>query len=134
MVNERRNFNELINGRQHNRTLCLSFPNGDGPRSMLLPDRLQAKEELSRDFEFKVKLLAEDASAVFWPLFILSIIVGIALALVSASTLQEWISRCYFSTSVSLVRAATHGKPPFKLYPYSTAEAEFKAYQNVIGA
>lgn len=61
MVNERRNFNELINGRQHNRTLCLSFPNGDGPRSMLLPDRLQAKEELSRDFEFKVQLLAEDA-------------------------------------------------------------------------
>lgn len=52
---------DLMNGRQHNRVLRMSFPNEDGPQAMLLPDGLRAKEALSRDFEFTVQLLAEDA-------------------------------------------------------------------------
>lgn len=81
-----------------------------------------------------VALAGYYVSAIFWPLLILSFIVGIAIALISASALQEWISRCYFSKSVSLVRAATHGNPPFKPYPYATANAEFNAYQSALGA
>lgn len=61
MSNELCSLKDLISGRQHNRILRLSFPNDDGPQAMLLPDRLHAKEELSRDFEFTVQLLAEDA-------------------------------------------------------------------------
>lgn len=51
----------LMNQRQHKRILRLSFPHNDGPRALLLPQRLDANEALSRDFEFKVELLAEDA-------------------------------------------------------------------------
>lgn len=80
-----------------------------------------------------VALAGYFAMAIFWPLLLLSIIVGIVIALISASALQEWMSRCYFSNGVSLVRTATQGKPPFKPYPYLTADAEFKAYQSAIG-
>jgi type VI secretion system secreted protein VgrG len=61
MGNKRQTLNELISNRQHNRILRLSFPNDDGPKTLLLPDRLEAKEELSRDFEFTVQLLSENA-------------------------------------------------------------------------
>jgi type VI secretion system secreted protein VgrG len=51
----------LIEGRQHARLLRLSFPNGDGPASELLVDRFRGSEWLSRDFQFDVELLSEDA-------------------------------------------------------------------------
>jgi type VI secretion system secreted protein VgrG len=55
-------FAALARERQHKRMLRLSFPHGDGPAALLLlPNRLEAREELSRDFEFKVELLAENA-------------------------------------------------------------------------
>ncbi|WP_442783153.1 type VI secretion system Vgr family protein [Collimonas fungivorans] len=50
----------LIQGRQHNRILRLSFPHGDGPQAQLLVNKLDAVESLSRDFEFKIELLSDD--------------------------------------------------------------------------
>ncbi|MEC5159134.1 MULTISPECIES: type VI secretion system Vgr family protein [unclassified Janthinobacterium] len=52
---------ELIAGRQHNRILRLSFPGNDGPSSQLLVDKLDAFESLSRDFDFTVELLSDNA-------------------------------------------------------------------------
>lgn len=49
----------LSNLRQHNRLLRLSFPNGDGPASVLVVNRLDAREALSRDFRFEVELLSD---------------------------------------------------------------------------
>ena len=46
---------------QHNRLLRLDFPSQDGPHAILLANRLEAHEELSRDFRFKVEVLSNDA-------------------------------------------------------------------------
>ena len=53
---------DLIARRQTNRILRLTFPHNDGPSAQLLPQRLHAVEALSRDFEYKVELLSDDAS------------------------------------------------------------------------
>jgi len=47
---------------QHARILRLAFPNDDAPPSKLLVNKLDADEGLSRDFEFTVELLSDDAS------------------------------------------------------------------------
>ncbi|MDQ2818960.1 MAG: type VI secretion system Vgr family protein, partial [Pseudomonadota bacterium] len=46
---------------QHNRLLRLDFPRHDGPPAVLLVNRLEAHEELSRSFRFKVEVLSDDA-------------------------------------------------------------------------
>lgn len=51
----------LIQGRQNNRILRLSFPHDDGPQAQLLVNKLDAVEYLSRDFEFTVDLLSDDS-------------------------------------------------------------------------
>lgn len=51
----------LTRGRQHRRILRIAFPNNDGPDAVLLANRLEGREELSRDFEFEVEVLADDA-------------------------------------------------------------------------
>ncbi len=51
----------LLQDRQHNRILRLAFPNQDGPAATLMANRLEAEEELSRDFTFTVEVLADDA-------------------------------------------------------------------------
>ncbi|MDM5181992.1 type VI secretion system tip protein TssI/VgrG [Massilia sp. DJPM01] len=51
---------DLVGSRQHNRFLRLSFPNGDGPSAMLLVNRIDAYESLSKPFEFSVELLSDD--------------------------------------------------------------------------
>lgn len=54
---------ELLNKmRQHNRLLRLSFPNEDGPSCVMLANRLDAKEALSRDFRFVVEVLSDNES------------------------------------------------------------------------
>ncbi|CDG82913.1 type VI secretion system Vgr family protein [Janthinobacterium agaricidamnosum] len=53
---------ELSGSRQHQRILRLSFPNDDGPDAVLLANRLEADEGLSRDFEFVVEVLADNAA------------------------------------------------------------------------
>lgn len=52
---------ESLLGRQHNRNLRLKFPRDDGPSALLLPERLEADEALSQDFEYRVTLLSDDA-------------------------------------------------------------------------
>jgi type VI secretion system secreted protein VgrG len=46
--------------RQHNRLLRLSFPNEDGPGAVLLANRLEVKEALSRDFRIVVEVLSDN--------------------------------------------------------------------------
>jgi type VI secretion system secreted protein VgrG len=46
--------------RQHNRLLRLTFPNDDGPAALMLANRLDASEGLSRDFRFEVEVLSDD--------------------------------------------------------------------------
>ncbi|MFC5473478.1 type VI secretion system Vgr family protein, partial [Paraherbaspirillum soli] len=51
----------LIQNKQHARVLRLSFPNDDHPAPAMVVNRLQAREELSRDFEYVLEILADDA-------------------------------------------------------------------------
>jgi type VI secretion system secreted protein VgrG len=46
---------------QNTRLLRLSFPRNDGPRAVLVVNRFEGTEYLSRDFEFKLELLSDDA-------------------------------------------------------------------------
>lgn len=51
----------LLEAHQTTRMLRLSFPNDDGPQAKLMLNRFEGTEYLSRDFEFKVELLSDDA-------------------------------------------------------------------------
>lgn len=57
----RRSIHDLTNGRQHNRILRLSFPNNDAPTSQFVVNKIDAEESLSRDFQFTVELLSDNA-------------------------------------------------------------------------
>ena len=46
---------------QHNRLLGLDFPFKNGPFALLLANRLEAHEELSRGFRYQVEVLSDDA-------------------------------------------------------------------------
>ena len=61
MASYRRSIHDLIYGRQYNRILRLAFPNNDAPASQFLVNKLDAVESLSKDFEFTVELLSDDA-------------------------------------------------------------------------
>lgn len=60
-----RSFRDLINDRQHDRILRLSFPNNDAPVSQFLVNKIEATECLSRDFIFTVELLCDNADVAF---------------------------------------------------------------------
>jgi type VI secretion system secreted protein VgrG len=51
----------LLEAHQRTRLLRMSFPRNDGPPAKLMVNRLVGTEYLSRDFEFKVELLSDDA-------------------------------------------------------------------------
>jgi type VI secretion system secreted protein VgrG len=51
----------LLNGPQNARLLVLEFPYKDGPKATMLAQRLDAYEGLSRDFQFTVEVLSDDA-------------------------------------------------------------------------
>lgn len=51
----------LLEAHQRTRLLRLSFPKKDGPQATLMVNRFEGSEYLSRDFEFKVELLSDDA-------------------------------------------------------------------------
>ena len=51
---------KLLGEPQHDRIMRVSFPNGDGPSTQLLANKLDAYEALSRPFEFTVELLSAD--------------------------------------------------------------------------
>jgi type VI secretion system secreted protein VgrG len=62
MTNIRQSIHDLAYGRQYNRILRLSFPRNDAPPAQFLVNRIDAKESLSKHFEFTVELLSDDAS------------------------------------------------------------------------
>jgi len=47
--------------RQNHRIMELSFPSGDGPPAVMLPNELDIDEGLSRDFRFTAEVLSDDA-------------------------------------------------------------------------
>lgn len=51
----------LLEAYRSTRLLRLSFPMSDGPHAMLVVNRFEGTEYMSRDFEFKVELLSDDA-------------------------------------------------------------------------
>ena len=61
MQNLPQKFRDLLEDRQNSRILRLSFPNRDAPGAQFLVNQLDAKEWISRDFEFTVELLSDDA-------------------------------------------------------------------------
>ena len=52
----------ILASTQHKRILRLSFPHDDGPDALLLANRLDAAEAVSRDFEYRVELLSDSAT------------------------------------------------------------------------
>ncbi|KAA0088123.1 type VI secretion system tip protein VgrG [Paraburkholderia sp. T12-10] len=52
---------KLAAGMQNKRLLTLSFPQGDAPYDILLANRLEGEEYLSRDFRFAVEILSDNA-------------------------------------------------------------------------
>lgn len=54
----------LLHDAQHNRILRLRFPHEDGPAAVLLPNRLDGVEGLSRDFAYTIEVLSNDAGIV----------------------------------------------------------------------
>jgi type VI secretion system secreted protein VgrG len=55
-------FKALLERAQTNRLLRLSFPNEDGPKSLMVANELNAYEGLSRDFHFMVEVISDDAN------------------------------------------------------------------------
>ena len=51
----------LLESHQTTRLLRMSFPRNDGPQAKLMVNRFEGTEYLSRDFEFKLELLSDDA-------------------------------------------------------------------------
>jgi type VI secretion system secreted protein VgrG len=62
MTNSLRSIHDLVYGRQYNRILRLSFPENDAPAAQFVVNKIDATESLSRDFEFTVELLSDEAS------------------------------------------------------------------------
>jgi hypothetical protein len=63
----------------------------------------------------------------------LSILIGLVIALRSNDELKEWISRCYFSTAVSTILTTNKEKSGNRAAPYKTATDEMNAYKSAIG-
>lgn len=53
---------DLPQGRQHNRILRLAYPHNNAPQPQFLVNQLDAVEGVSRDFEYTVELLCDDAN------------------------------------------------------------------------
>lgn len=77
-----------------------------------------------------IAIAAYCTATIFWPLLITSFIVGIAIAYVNRSAIQQWFSRCYFNNSSSENLKNNESK----IFPYLTLEEEMKAYDSAIGS
>jgi type VI secretion system VgrG family protein len=51
---------KIATGMQHNRLLTLSFPQDNAPYEILLVNRLEGEESLSRDFRFVIEILSDN--------------------------------------------------------------------------
>jgi type VI secretion system secreted protein VgrG len=56
------NFCHLVCGPQHNRLLRQAFPRNDGSSAPMMVNQLDAFEGMSRDFEFAVEILSDNAN------------------------------------------------------------------------
>ncbi|MET3139960.1 type VI secretion system secreted protein VgrG [Undibacterium sp. GrIS 1.2] len=54
-------LNSIFSARQTNRLLRLSFPKNDAPKALMVANRLDAVEAVSRDFKFTVEVISNDA-------------------------------------------------------------------------
>ncbi|PMS10431.1 type VI secretion system tip protein VgrG [Trinickia caryophylli] len=52
---------KIAAGMQHKRLLTLTFPQGDAPHDILLANRFEGEEHLSRDFRFVIEILSDNA-------------------------------------------------------------------------
>ncbi|WP_279610240.1 contractile injection system protein, VgrG/Pvc8 family, partial [Burkholderia gladioli] len=59
MQNTAQALRDLALGPQHNRQVQISFPDGNAPDPILLPNAFEAVEALSKDFTYKIDLLSE---------------------------------------------------------------------------
>ena len=57
-----RSLKNLIGERQHQRILRLSFPNNDGPDCEFVVNELDARESMSRDFEYTIEILSDNSA------------------------------------------------------------------------
>jgi len=55
-------LDSLLRQHQYHRLLRLSFPHEDAPSCLLLVNRFEGSEAMSRDFRFVIELLSDDAS------------------------------------------------------------------------
>ncbi|MET3119535.1 uncharacterized protein involved in type VI secretion and phage assembly, partial [Undibacterium sp. GrIS 1.8] len=55
-------LNTIFGSRQTNRLLRLSFPKNDGPKALMVVNRLEATEAVSRDFKYTVEVISNDAT------------------------------------------------------------------------
>ncbi|MDP9108983.1 MAG: type VI secretion system Vgr family protein, partial [Pseudomonadota bacterium] len=57
-----RSIVDLLQGRQHNRILRLAYPHNDAPSAQFLVNQFDGVESISRDFEYTIELLCDDAN------------------------------------------------------------------------
>lgn len=62
MKNACRSIHDFVYGRQYNRILRLTYPNNDAPAAEFVVNKIDASENLSKDFEFKIELLSDQPS------------------------------------------------------------------------
>lgn len=72
--------------------------------------------------------------AAFWPMLIVSVILGIVIAVLSRDELKEWIAKCYFSTGVSEIRKVNKEQGKTRADPFTTTKDELMAYKEAVGA
>ncbi|WP_175811069.1 hypothetical protein, partial [Burkholderia anthina] len=61
MQNTAQALRDFALGLQHNRQVQISFPDGNAPDPILLPNAFEAVEALSKDFTYKIDLLSDKA-------------------------------------------------------------------------
>jgi hypothetical protein len=67
----------------------------------------------------------------FWPVFVISIVIGIGIAILKSSELKDWISRCKFSKDAEQDAKKHPGKG---VEHYDSLDAEIEAFNSAIGA
>jgi diacylglycerol kinase len=65
------------------------------------------------------------ATAIIWPLLIASVAIGIAIAILNSTAVQQWIDRCYFSKNFT-------SRTPKKYF--LSLDEELRGYKNAVGA
>lgn len=73
------------------------------------------------------------AFALFWPLLIMTFVLGIIVSLVANGALRKWVSHCYFSQEATAMRITHEEANSRWIYPYPTIKEELMAFNNAVG-